>query len=513
MLPIFAILASLSPLNSIVPQSADSVTPTNIEVSPSNLEKPLLIAKPPKKTTEQPPIEFKIPQTVKALPGELDKVPVFNSNNPEIVRYSGILLSTFPDKEMRFPNAHLDYGFKGRFDIFSHHIAKSDYPESTPTLYLGILVKNASRKKKNVIDVLQAASYLGTPDAPYISLAPLIPNDVGRVFSGPGGRVSDVVLRGIRQTQWSPRLELEPDETVLLMNLPMPLPTLGSKPTSKDNTAGRLVKKKDNKGKPPKKTPSSNARSTLMRLKSKKEVYVASMAMFAPIGSDGREKIPTLEDWQRLLERGNLVQPRDRAPSELNSKAEKFYYGRVAGVSQGSSWTTQVTDTPKKDYLSIPEKGDAISYGIGTLQRGTYGTDQIQSAPMIVRYPDTAYLAHGNYGVHYQLTIPLKNKTKETNRVSLSFQTPIKARFKEDGLKFYKNPPKSVFFRGTVRLRYKNDFGTPQVRYFHLVQKRGELSAPLATVTLKPSESRLLKLDFVYPPDATPPQVITIKTE
>ncbi|MEO0378360.1 MAG: DUF3370 family protein, partial [Cyanobacteria bacterium P01_A01_bin.17] len=35
-------------------------------------------------------------QDVRALPGELDSFPVFNSNSPELVLSEGILLSTFP---------------------------------------------------------------------------------------------------------------------------------------------------------------------------------------------------------------------------------------------------------------------------------------------------------------------------------------------------------------------------------------------------------------------------------
>lgn len=512
MLPFFSALASISaiphsalpPLEAIIPASEASKT-TLLSQRPTVLSQV---------NTQRPTpqaLKFNIPQTIRPLPGKLDSIPVFNSNNPEIVRYSGILLSTFPPDEMSFSEAHLDYPFKGRFDIFSHHIAKSDFPDHTPTLFLGVLIKNASSKRTNVVDVLQAASYLGTPDAPYIDLPSVLPNDVGRVYSGPGSRVSDVVFRGIRQPSWDPHIELDPGESIMLMNVPIPLPTAKSRGKA---FQPRIIPSKTGKGKkPPKPSPSSNARSTLVRLKSKHKVYVASMAMFAPLDAKGKEKIPTLQDWQRLLANGRLIQPRDRPPSDLNSKAEKFFYGRVAGVSRGSEWNTQITDKPKSKYLTVPDVGQTLSFGISTLQRGTFGTDQIQSAPMEVRYPNTAYLAHGNYGVHYRLTLPLKNPSKDRKTVTISFQTPIKDNEGKSGLKFYRNPPKSIFFRGTVRLRYRDDSGTPLVRYFHLVHRRGELSSPLATVTLEPKGARLISFDFVYPPDATPPQVLTIETK
>ena len=520
MLSLFATLLSVSPTALVPPSTTEALQEENIPAQESALtshdQGQVLTSQITTQAKSKTPSQsfYQIPSDIRALPGELDETPVFNSNNPEIVRQSGILLSTFPDQEMKFPDAHLDYTFKGRFDLFSHHIAKSDYPDYTPTLYLGVLIKNASSKKKNVVDILQAASYLGTPDAPYISLPPISANDVGRVYSGPGDRVSDVILRGIRQSQWKPRIELNPDESVMLMNLPVPLPSAGKKIPLGGTVGNRVVKSSlERYRKRPRKSPSSNARSTLVRLKSKKDIYIASMAMFAPIDSKGKERIPTLSDWQGLLKNGRLIQPRDRPPSPLNSKAEKFFYGRVAGVSQGSEWTTQITDGKKKNRLTIPKSGQSISFGISTLQRGTFGTEQIQSAPMIVRYPDTAYLAHGNYGVHYNLTLPLYNDTKESKTVNLSFQTPIKANNKTNSLNFYQKPPSSIFFRGTVRLRYRDDKGSSRVRYFHIVHRRGELSSPLIQVTLEPKQSRLISLDFIYPPDATPPQVLKINTK
>jgi hypothetical protein len=64
-------------------------------------------------------------QEVRALSGQLDTVPVFNSNSPEFVLKYGILLSTFPPKGKKLPTAHLNFPFRGRFDIFAHHVAKA----------------------------------------------------------------------------------------------------------------------------------------------------------------------------------------------------------------------------------------------------------------------------------------------------------------------------------------------------------------------------------------------------
>lgn len=59
---------------------------------------PLLLIFPIAQSTPitPPPEEVVQTQEVRALPGQLDTVPTFNSNSPELVLKEGILLSTFP---------------------------------------------------------------------------------------------------------------------------------------------------------------------------------------------------------------------------------------------------------------------------------------------------------------------------------------------------------------------------------------------------------------------------------
>ena len=63
--------------------------------------------------TTPAPVEVVQPQEVRLLPGKLDNVPVFNSNSPELVLKSGILLSTFPGRGKKVPDSHLNFAFKG----------------------------------------------------------------------------------------------------------------------------------------------------------------------------------------------------------------------------------------------------------------------------------------------------------------------------------------------------------------------------------------------------------------
>jgi len=433
------------------------------------------------------PAEIVRPQEVRPLPNGLDSVPVFNSNSPELVLQEGILLSTLEPAGKADPSAHLDFTFNGRFDIFAHHIAKADPPEDLRTLYLGILVENPGDQAVTV-NLLQGASYLSQPDAPFFDIDPFQDNPNGNIYAGPGSRAMSDVLRGRRQDILPDRVVIPAGESRMLFNLPIPVKTL---------------------------EPPINGRSSLLRLYSDGPVQMASMALFATPSSEAGsedEIAPTLQNWQTLAQSGQLSGPRDKVPTPIGEPGGVIY-GRVAGVAEGSRWRATLTD--RDDYhLNIPAPGGAFSYGLSTLNVGRQGTGQNQSAEMVRRYPDTAYQAHGNYGIEYDLSLPLINNTDEAQTVTVALETPIKEDvLSQDGLRFFAERAKPTFFRGTVRLRYTDDQRRPKTRYVHLVQKRGEQGRPLVELNLAAGEHRLVRFDFLYPPDATPPQVLTVQTQ
>ncbi len=432
-----------------------------------------------------PPQEVVQQQQVRPLPGSLDRVPVFNSNSPELVLKEGILLSTFPSQGKKFSTAHLNFPFRGRFDVFAHHVARSDNPNDLRSLYLGIMLHNPT-KKPVTVNIMQAASYLSQPDAPFISLPSLSDNLQSTVFAGPGDRVMNDILRGVRLESFPPQIVIPPGKSQMLLSKPIPVKGL---------------------------TPPLNGRSTYMRLWSSGTVYAASLAMFAPINVDGSERSPNLEEWQNILDNGDLSTPRDKAPTPVEETNKPRIYGRVAGVALGSQWRALITDNLKAKYLTIPNPGEAFSYGISTLHDGTLGTGQIQSAKMLARYSDTAYLAHGNYGVQYSLKLPLYNKTQTPQNVTVSIQTPLKEeQLGKPGLRFFSTPAPQVFFRGSVQLRYNDDEGKPQTKFLHIVQRRGQPGEALVMLNMKAGDKRLVEVDLLYPPDATPPQVLTVST-
>ncbi|MBD3885434.1 DUF3370 domain-containing protein [Phormidium tenue FACHB-886] len=444
---------------------------------------PVLAQTPP----VPPPQEIVQPQEVRPLSGQLDQVPVFNSNSPELVKTEGILLSTFPSEGKQDPAAHLNFPLNGEFDVFAHHAFRAITDDLT-SLYFGIIVYNPSDRPVT-LQTLQAASYLSQPDAPFVPLAPVLENSNGTVYSGPGSRVMSDILRGRRQPIFPPEIIIPPRQYRMLLDLPIPVQTLD---------------------------PPLNGRSTLMRLRSDGTVYLASLALLAKRNPDGSERAPTLEEWQSLVETGSLSNERDVAPSLRDNilPTNQIIYGRVAGVAVGTRWQANLTDSPNSTELTIPPAGSAFSYGLSTLARGRLGSGQSQTAPILVRYPDTAYEAHGNYGIEYDLSLPLHNPTDRTQTVTLTVQTPIKEdTLSQNGLRFFDPLPTQTFFRGTVRFRYTDDRRLPQTRYYHLVQRRGQQGEPLVTLTLPPGDRRLVEFSFLYPPDATPPQVLTVETK
>ena len=423
-------------------------------------------------------------QEMRPLMGNLDDVPMFNSNSPEIVQTEGILLSAFPPEGMAHPQAHLNFPFQGRFELFTHHISKAPPPVDLRTLYIGAIAYNPTDQPVT-IDILQGASYLSQPDAPFYDAPNYSLNNDGAMYRGPGDRAMLDILRGRRQAIFPAQIVIPPKQSKMLMNIPIP------------------VKELD---------PPLNGRSGLSRLRSDGKVYIATLSLYARLNPDGTERAPNLEEWENILKKGELAKPRDVVPTPQDLTEGAFEYSRVAGIQIGSQWFGRLTDSNKSEDLSIPKRGESYSYGLSLLQYGTMGTGQVQTAPIKVRYPDTAYSAHGNYGVQYNLTLPLQNPTSETQTVILSFQNPIKYDKPVGGLQFFEPLPDDVFFRGSVRTRFRNDKGLAQTRYVHLVMRRGERGKSLVTLTMPPGDRRVVQFDFLYPADATPPQVLTVTT-
>ena len=425
------------------------------------------------------------PQSVAPLPGGLDTVPMLNDNNPELIRGPGILLSTFaPGRGWRgqplgVPAAHLDAPLQGPFELFSHHVYAGKKDSIDSTLWLAVVaaprgdrpvqlrVRGGSTALSQAVEPDQAA-------APFLPLPALLSQGSSAIWSGPGSRVATELLRRERSPLLPESWTLPPGQLTPLLLLPLPVRGLD---------------------------PLLNGRNLQLRLDSDGPVDVATLAAFGEARTP-----PAASVWAALLN-GPLAE-KEHAPSPKGASGPVIY-SRVSGLQGGSAWRGRLTD-PGSSSLSV--RRAPISWPIASLERGSHGSGQVQTAPLTAFYPGTAWAAHGNYGVEYDLTIPLRNDTASPTTLQLALESPLKGDAAIGGLRFSAGPGKAVMFRGSVEVSGLDDErGRPRGRQgFHLVLRNGQQGPPLGTVTLAPGQQRQLQVRLIYPADATPPQVLSL---
>ena len=424
------------------------------------------------------PVELR-QQQVAPLPGGLDGVLLVNDNNPELITAAGILLSTFAGKGRGVPEAHLDVPLDGRFDLFSHHVYAGKPDSLDSTLWLAVVAQPRGTAPVT-LRLLAGSTALSQsldpsqPGAPFLPLPPLLPQGLEPVYAGPGSRVATELLNRQRSPLLPAQWTLPPGQLSTLVVLPLPVRGLD---------------------------PLLNGRNLQLRLQSSGPVDLATLAAF---GTNNQPPPP--QTWAGLLD--GPLSPREHQASPKGAPGP-IIYSRVSGVQLGSTWTARITD-PGKPYLALP--GNPVSWPIAALERGTLGTGQIQTAALRTFYPGTAWAAHGNYGVEYDLTLPLRNTGTTPAAVQLALESPLKADQAQGGLRFNTSPAKSVMFRGTVEVSGLDGPGPrPAGRQgFHLVLRNGQQGPALGTITLPPGGQRSVRVRLIYPADATPPQVLSL---
>jgi hypothetical protein len=441
----------------------------------------------PKPPQPAQPQQVLRPQSVEPLPGSLDRVPIVNDNNPELIKEPGILLSSFdplrgPDgKPLGVPAAHLNAPLQGPFVLFSHHVYAGRAESLDSTLWLAVVA--APRGNHSVTLRLQrGATALSQsvdgrdPAAPFLPLPALVPQAGDGIWSGPGSRVATELLRRQRTAGLPDSWTLPPGQLTTLTVLPLPVRGLD---------------------------PLLNGRNLQLHLDASGPVDVATLAAFGK-----GDAPPEAAEWSRLLQGG--LSGKEHQPSPRGASGPMIY-SRVSGIQSGSLWRTRITD-PGSTSLSV--RRAPISWPIASLERGSLGTGQVQTGELSRLYAGTAWAAHGNYGVEYDLTFPLRNDTPRPVALQLAFESPLKSDRPQGGLRFLSEPARAVMFRGTVEvsgLDSPSSPGRPQGRQgFHLVLRNGQQGPALGTVTLAPGEQRSLQVRLIYPADATPPQVLSL---
>lgn len=413
--------------------------------------------------------------TIRPLPGALDHIPVFNSNCPEVVLGEGVLLSTFKFK--KGPSSSLHYEFMGDFDVFFHHIADGKKSGHMENLYLGLVARNDGKQSAR-LEIKSGASYLSQPDAPFIKLGEKVDNTGGDVFAGPGDRVTTELLLDKVKHNLKGIIDVPSGKTVLVRSFAIPVNNL---------------------------EPPLNGRNGLLRLNSDKPVSLALVSLFAKRTDSDSFAEPQAADFIAVAEKGELTQPRGLKAS-VPGEPGPIRYGRVAGIATGSSWKAS-----EQRALEIEPTPLTLHYPISTVIGGTFGTGQIQSAPLVARLADTAWAAHGNYGILYDLTIPVKNNSKMTVSCHLRLDSPVKSDVKGHAPKYLSPPSTMVFFRGTVQHRVLIDADQISKGVSHLVLHNGEKGPDLDSFDLEPGKTAEVNIRLIYPADSTPPQVVSLE--
>ena len=425
-------------------------------------------------------VNVNVPAQLRSLQGHLDKSALFNSNSPEIVPEfspAGILLSTLSPEGKASPDAHLNYRFHGRFGVFIHHINKQTRSQPE-VLQLRLLAFNPGKKVAS-LHRLARSTYLSQPDAPFKPL-PALSAHGGELYAGPGDRVTLDYLTGKAfQVDGSPLL-VGAGQWLLLDNLEVPVHGL---------------------------SPALNGRSYLSWFKTSSPLCLFLQASFQASWATAGSAEPFAN---ALAKDQDLVRPRESSlkfPSFPGAKP--IIYGRVSGVSRG------LTFTGRGHADIVAHKPLSLAFPISTLEGGTFGT-KVQAAPMLRRYGDSAFAAHGNYALGYKIRLRVVNHDRLARTVKVSFNCPLKetgAAGKVRQLVYLEPPGKPVFYRGTVKLTDYLSENRPFQGLFHLVLHRGERGEPVYKMNLEPFENRELEFELFYPPDATPPQVLLLESE
>ncbi|NCG17255.1 MAG: DUF3370 family protein [Synechococcales cyanobacterium H12SWP_bin.12] len=413
-------------------------------------------------------------QELRPLPGQFDEVLLLNDNNPELITGEGVLLSTFP------ANQGLNVALDGRFDLFSHHVYAGKPEELASTLWLAVLAQPLGTQPVS-LDVISGSTSLsqgtkpGQTAAPFLPLPSLMAETTTPIASGPGSRVAGDLLRGEQAPELPKQIKIDPGHASALLVLPIPVAGLD---------------------------PLLNGRNLQLRLNSSAPVYVATVAAYG-----NNDTPPSDQRWRALLSAGTRS-PKEHQPTPRGSKG-RMIYSRVSGVQIGSTWTGSLHD-PGSKTLNI--NAAPISWPISSLERGDLGTAQVQTAELKTFDEGTAWAAHGNYGVEYDLTLPLHNPENSKRTVAIALESPDKRGSSKGKLQFKPGNSGPVMFRGPIEVTGLDGANGRAMgrRRFHLVLRRGQEGPELGTVCLAPGESRRVRVRLVYPADATPPQVLTV---
>lgn len=412
--------------------------------------------------TEEMPSKSPPPLHVSPLPGQLNTKAVFSSNRPELLTTQGLIVDS----------ATLGEGLKGEFSVFAHHVV-----ETQPLDFAGFRLGLLARAPENTVLDIQAAFFARTrPEALFIETE-AHSDQTGTLWSGPGDAMALARLQNSTRPETEAlrkRYTLKAQQEQLLFELPVPTNPLG------------FVGQR-------------NALSLWLDLQTDQAVHLRWVALKSP--GPGKH-----EDYQEAAQK--TAGPAEPEATDYDPQSPPprgtFRFGRVSGIVQGDSWQgTYRFQTQDWERL---KKGEALAWPVASTYLKQWGSGQNQSAPLLRKMPGSAVESHGNYGTYYRVRYQIQNPEATPLRLQWRWTQPSAYQATAEPPLSY-TPHQQVVFRGTVRVHNS----AHETRWIHLQTRQGVWQAPFYEQSLAAGESQEVEFAWVYPPDAIPPQLLSVE--
>ena len=386
-------------------------------------------------------------QRAKPLNGSFNRVPVLHSNQPEIVKGPGILVTTAPGTsiaaETNRPLRNAQFTFNGDFGVHMHH---KYYPSDAKKLggrkkrgllTLGLIAINPGERPVTL--TFSSGSVKNSFEAPYLpnNLMGVKPLGKRPWNTGPGDATAVQMLREELDRKLRPSIVIPPRSSKVVISTDLPARGIAN---------GLLQGRSD------------------------------GPFQLAVVAAEEKQSAQALLS---VLRRGRLAPGRIYL-NRIREIQSGEVFSRVAGVAIGDKYAASIDHNLNLGPLHVP---------LTSTSRHHFGTGDVQVNPLTTRMVDSALNNVGTYGVRYDVTLNLKGQGAHQLVLShpvVSGKKPFTA------------------FRGSISIQQGD-----AVEEVHVGLRAGE-SLALSDLRLKPGDSNPVKVSLVYPADATPGHLLSV---
>ena len=386
-------------------------------------------------------------QRAKPLNGSFNRVPVLHSNQPEIVKGPGILVTTAPGTsiaaETNRPLRNAQFTFNGDFGVHMHH---KYYPSDAKKLggrkkrgllTLGLIAINPGERPVTL--TFSSGSVKNSFEAPYLpnNLMGVKPLGKRPWNTGPGDATAVQMLREELDRKLRPSIVIPPRSSKVVVSTDLPARGIAN---------GLLQGRSD------------------------------GPFQLAVVAAEEKQSEQALLS---VLRRGRLAPGRIYL-NRIREIQSGEVFSRVAGVAIGDTYAASIDHDLNQGPLHVP---------LTSTSRHHFGTRDVQVNPLTTRMVDSALNNVGTYGVRYDVTLNLKGQGAHQLVMShpvVSGKKPFTA------------------FRGSIRIQQGD-----AVEEVHVGLRAGE-SLPLSDLRLKEGDNNPVKVSLVYPADATPGHLLSV---